>query len=468
MFAKVKDIIGKLVSKIFRKETVQQKLNVDVAVSDDMVKGIELWSKMYENKSPWISNTIKSMNLASSIAGELARLTTIEFESEITGNDYLNEQYKTVLEKLREQVEYGCANGGLIFKPYVNGENIEVDFVQADGFYPTSYNSRKEITGAIFTEFKQVGKKLYTRLEYHNLTDEGYYISNTAYMKESYSINVKAGNDLGNQVSLKDIDSWSELEEEVLIKNIDKPLFSYFRIPLANHIDKSCPLGVSVYARAIDDIQEADKHYSRILWEYEGSELSVDVDIGAFKRNKDDELILPDGKERLYRTLDYGDETKWNVFSPEIRDTSLFNGLNKLLRNIEFKCGLAYGTISDVSENDKTATEIKSSKQRSYSTVKDIQKSLEKSLIDLAYVMDVWTKLANLPSSKYEISFNWDDSLVMTKEEELQSMANDVASGLLRAEIYLAKKYGVSEEEALKMMPQTTAVTKSPFDDMEE
>lgn len=467
MFAKAKDILGKLVSKIFRKETVQQKLKVDVAVSNDMAKAIELWSKMYENKSPWLSKTVQSMNLASAVAGEVARLVTLEFESEVINNEYLNEQYKNVLDNLREQVEYACSAGGLVFKPYINGENIEVDFVQAENFYPTAYNSRKEITGAVFTEFKQVGKKLYTRLEYHNLTKEGYYIQNSAYLKENHNIN-NSNNDLGNQISLKEVDDWSELEEEVLITNVDKPLFSYFKIPLANAIDKTSPIGVSVYSRAIDTIQEADKQFSRILWEFESSERAIDTDVGAFKKDEQGELILPSGRERLYRILDFGDETKWNIFSPEIRDSSYFNGLNQILRNIEFKCGLAYGTLSDLTDNDKTATEIITSKQRSYTTVKDIQKSLEKALKDLVYIMDVWTKLANLPNSKYDMSFYWDDSLVRTKEEELQSMANDVASGLLRAEIYLAKKYGISEEEALKMMPQTTTATKSPFDDMEE
>ena len=69
-----------------------------------------------------------------------------------------------------------------------------------------------------------------------------------------------------------------------------------------------------------------------------------------------------------------------------------------------------------------------------------------------------------------DVSFDWDDSLVLDKDSELESMRNDVAAGILRPEIYLAKKYGVSEEEALKMMPdiEDSIKTKSPFDDLEE
>lgn len=35
-------------------------------------------------------------------------------------------------------------------------------------------------------------------------------------------------------------------------------------------------------------------------------------------------------------------------------------------------------------------------------------------------------------------------------------MQQDAAGGFIRKELYVAKKYGVSEEEALKMMPKQT------------
>ena len=112
-------------------------------------------------------------------------------------------------------------------------------------------------------------------------------------------------------------------------------------------------------------------------------------------------------------------------------------------------------SLSDPNTVDKTAEEIKASKQRSYSTVSDIQKALEQ----LVYAMDVIAQLANLNGGKkYEISFDWDDSIVIDKEQELQSMQQDATAGLIRKEIYIAAKYGVSEEEALKMMPPIKAL----------
>lgn len=470
MFSKLKETIGKLVRKILKKETIEQRLKVDIALSNDMSNAINLWNKLYSNEAPWLTDNIKSLNLASAIASEIARIVTLEFESCIEGNDFLDEQYKALLKNIRNYTEFACAKGGVIFKPYVNGENIEIDLVQADRFFPTSYNSRNEITSAIFTEFKQEGKKIYTRLEHHSLTDEGYYISNTAYVKESESININIDNDLGQQIPLSVVDEWSKLEAEVLIQNVDKPLFSYFRMPMANIIDFSSPLGVSTFSKAIDLIEQADKQYSRILWEYEGTELAINASMDCFKRDQQGNSILPSGKERLYRSFNFGVD-EWNkameTFSPEIRDTSLFNGLNQLLRKIEFNCGLAYGTLSDINEADKTATEIKESKQRSYSTVKDIQNSLKYALEDLVYAMDVYAKLYELHSSEYEMTFNFDDSLILDKDAELTSMLGDVVSGILKAELYIMKKYGVDEKTARDMMPDVAKPNDDPFGEVE-
>ncbi|MBZ0683169.1 phage portal protein, partial [Clostridioides difficile] len=253
----------------------------------------------------------------------------------------------------------------------------------------------------------------------------------------------------------------------LVLEGIERPLFAYFKIPQANSLENSSPLGVSVFSRAVDLIKEADKQYSRILWEYEATEIAIDADSSMFRRNANGEYEVPHGKKRLYRMLEMEDgDNKWNVFSPAIRDSSLFAGLNQLLRKIEFNCGLSYGIISDAQETEKTATEIKTSKQRLYSTVKDIQKSLEDALEGLIYSIDKWSILAGFtPSLKYETTFNWDDSVIIDKDSELLAMQQDVASGLIRPELYIMKKYGVTEDEALKMMPDTRELVEdNPFD----
>ena len=439
-----------MIDRLFKKRDIKDATGIEVAVSEEMSRAIALWTAMYEDRSPWVDNDkVKSLNLAATIANEIARLVTLEMRSEVVGNDYLNEQYQRIMKDIRTVVEYAAAKGGLIFKPYVDGDKIEVDYVQADLFFPTKYDSNGNITGCIFVDKKKKGSTIYSRLEHHELIDGGYRITNTAYK------NTVGDDSLGNRIPLTAVEEWKDLSPEAFIPDVEKPLYGYFKIPMTNNIDTRSPLGCSVYSRAVNLIKEADKQYSRILWEYEGSELAINAAADLFKANGE----LPEGKDRLYVKIDTDQEDFFKEWSPQIRDQSLFNGLNRLLQRIEFACGLAYGTLSDMQTVAKTATEIKASKQRTYSTVSDIQKSLEHALIDLVDAMNVWARLYGLGSSEeYEVSFEWDDSLAMDMDTEYNLMLREVSAGILKPEYYLKRRYGVTDEQLKEMMPE-------PFDD---
>lgn len=358
--------IGQVIRKMLGREKIKDAIGVEVAVSDKMANEIDLWAKMYKNEPPWKEKNIKLCGLPAAIAGEFARLVTLELKTEVTGNDFINEEYQAVVSDIRKYTEYACAKGGLAMKPYASEGHIEVDMVQADRFFPTKFNSRGEVTAAVFAESLTVGKKVYTRLEYHQHEGTMYHINNKAFVKQDLD-NVEV---LGKEVPLTAVPEWANLQEEVTLKNVKMPLFAYFKIPNANNVDDTSPLGVSVYSRAINDIKEADNQWTRLLWEFEGSELAIDADITLFKKDDKGNYEFPKGKDRLFRMMDLDDNAeKYKVFAPAIRDENLINGFNAILRRIEFNVGLAYGTLSDPNTVDKTAEEIKASKQRSYSTV---------------------------------------------------------------------------------------------------
>ena len=142
------------------------------------------------------------------------------------------------------------------------------------------------------------------------------------------------------------------------------------------------------------------------------------------------------------------------VFSPAIRDASLFNGLNQLLRRIEFNCNLSYGTLSDPQNQEKTAEEIRMSKQRSYAAVCNIQKSLQTALEHLVWVMDYYTSLYQLaPDGEYEVTFNWGDGVLTDTGAEYAQMKAMVDANILKPEKLLAWYFGISEEEAKDYIP---------------
>ncbi len=73
--------------------------------------------------------------------------------------------------------------------------------------------------------------------------------------------------------------------------------------------------------------------------------------------------------------------------------------------------------------------------------------------------INIWATLGGLaPNGKYEVSFNFGDGVLEDSEKEQQIRFQEVSAGLLRKENYLMWRYGVTEEQAKQMLPQTSDV----------
>jgi len=440
--------------KMIGKSTLQTAIGAEIAVSEPMLKGIEKWAKMYENAAPWLSATVKSLNLPAAIAGEIARIATIEMSVELTGSaraDFLAEQLEPVIDELREQVEYGAALGGLVLKPFVDGDRVMVDYVRADSFFPLEFDSAGEIRAAVFVDQRKVGDNHYTRLELHRMTAKGCEIRNQAFRSTT-------SDTLGQPTSLGVVPEWAELAPQALITGIDRPLFAYFRYPIANNIDRSSKLGVSCYARAADLIQQADEQWSVFLWEMESGQRALYVDLLAFSKDSEGRPILPN--KRLYKTLDTGgqDEALFEDWSPDIRQEDMLAGLDATLKRIEYLTGLAYGTLSDPQLVEKTATEIATSKQRTHSTVVDTQKALRHALERLIWAMDVWVTIDRLaPLGAYEAAYVFDDSIIVDSEMQFSQDLQLVRDGIMSKVEWRMRNFRESEEVALEKIAAARA-----------
>ena len=401
--------------------------------------------------------------------GQTERAQTASSQEEggqgLTRGAFLQRQLAPVMERLRQWTEYACALGGVVFKPYFSGGpgqgELYVECIRGDGFYPLAWDSRGRITRAVFSERFYRDRRWYTRLELHDLRGDRYRIENRAYTSpvplRPWELAAQ-----GQELGLEQVERWRGLAPVVELVGVKQPLFSYFRIPQANQIDPDSPLGVSIYSRAVGLIREADRQYSRILWEYEGSELAVDASSDLFRLDGWGRPILPKGRERLFRALDMdsGDGKGLQVFSPAIRDASLFHGLDRLLKRIEYNCGLSYGTLSDLTETQKTATEILASRQRLYATVSDIQKALEASLRELVGAMDCLAQLYRLtPPGDYRLQFCWDDSVLVDADTERQRDREEVREGLMSPWEFRRRWYGEEESAARRMAEEAQTGT---------
>ena len=495
VWTKIKEVFKKMLGNT----TLEQKLNITPSISSEMRNAIELWTDMYQDKAPWLKEPtmaepirITSLGLPAMIASEKARMAVIELKSDITtpveaiteenpnytpptvredgtlnispepefittetpiGDtaraEYLNKQYQDkIISKLRNIVEFMVAQGGFVIKPYVvfnestDGEDstvdMEFDFVHADMFFPLAFDSANKLIDAAFLQVKTTAEFIYFRIERHTLKGTTCTIKNMAFKKDNTErTGGNAANmDLGQPIALTEVPEWKDLAPSAVIDGVKQLLFTYLKMPEANTVDSHSPLGVSGFSRATKLIEEADKQYSRMLWEFEGGELAIDIDRDALITDQ-----TPDGhmhtrrpimQERLFRPVDLGDSNTYNIFNPAFRDDSLINGLNTILKRIEDVCAISRGTLSDVNSDAKTATELKILKQRSYSANVEIQKQVESGLRDLIYVMDAYCTLYNItPPGEYEVSFEWDDSILVDVNEDLNKKITLMQNGLM-------------------------------------
>lgn len=447
MFERVVNFIKGAINKMFNTSDIAKDFNIDISTSDKTIRLIEKCANIYNHKAPWLNKEVKSLNVAKTICEKVAKAVTIEFKSQVEDKE-IDNIYQRFIKNIRTNTEYTLAKGGMFFKPFYSNGKIKISCIQGDKFIPVKFDSTGELLGAIFIDQTTKGNDIYTRLEYQELNDTTITIKNIA-----YKTNKNNSNTLGSKINLSQIPEWKKIQEKTQINNVNRLLGGYFKIPIANPADNTSPAGVPIFANAIEILEEIDKQFSRTLWEYEGSELALDVDATAFKKDKNGNYDLPKGKKRLFRMLDLGDEKQWNVFSPTIRDTALFNGLNEWLRQCESQCGLSFGVLSKETNIAKTATEINSSKQDYYVTVSDIQGALQTALEDLVYGIDVLMTLYGIKhKTEPNISFHWDDSILVDTEKKRSQALVEKNADLIDDVQYFMETRDYSEEEAIEFV----------------
>ena len=461
------DILKGVFRKMFSNKTIEDVLQIQPTISSEMKAAIELWESMYKDDSPWLSDpTMHSLGLAGMIASEKARTATIEMEIKVTGDspraDFMRKVVKKLEKTIRKQLEYGIALGGLVIKPYVmqgvNGKyNLGLNYVKATDFYPLAFSGEGDVIEAAFIDRIITKDTIYSKVEYHKLMGTTLQIISKAFKSESRNMNTVAVNtaELGHPIPLTEVPEWSMITEDVIINDVDAPMFAYFKMPCSNTVDLNSPLGVSGFSKAVSLIEEADRIYSDLPWEFEGGQLAVDVDRTALNPLKDKNgnpiEVLPQRQERLFRhSLDLGEDETYNVFNPDLRDTSYINGLNNVLMHIEDVCEISRGSISEVTYMEaRTATEMRILKQRSFAANADIQKELQTALETVIDIADKYCDLYEIvPDGDYEIAYSWDDSIIVDKDTERQVDLLDVDKHLLSPVEYRMKWMGETEQQA--------------------
>lgn len=468
MFRKIMDWLRKGAVKIGLIKTLGDITeHKDVAKNREMFEQIEKWKALYkgyhEDMHKVVYQTINgektrrmlSLGLPKVTANEMASLVynekcdiSIDNESvdELIGQVFNDNKFN---KKFQDYLEYSFAHGGMVIKPYIDEDKIMLSFVTADCFIPISWRN-DSIYEAVFPfEFEERDKK-YTHLEWHLWEGEEYVIRNEVYESQNET-------DLGVKVPLERF--FPGLEEEVRISGLKRSIFSYFKPNTANNIDTNSPLGISLYANALDTIQSIDTAFDSFNREFRLGKKRIIVPESMVKVVYDDNGVPHryfDANDETYESFNTGnmDDAKIHDISVELRVEEHVAAINALLNLFAMQTGFSSGTFTFDGQSMKTATEVVSEQSKTFKSKQSHEVIIEAALQELIGSIVAMAQLYNIAhvSDEYEVVVAFDDSIAEDKQAEITKQIQLVAAELQSKKRAIMKIFGVTEDEALEII----------------
>lgn len=435
-----------VISRVFKKEDAKKVFGTDIILSAEMERATASWYNIIGGRPFWVSkdDDVDTINFAKFVTADTAKKICLDIDLNVEGSaraEYLQSVMNAFKNVLRDKVEDACALGGIMFKPNGNDGTACIDYIQAGDFLVTETNSNGDIRGAIFFDYYQSGDKYYTRLEYHRVEEDVYRITNKAFKSDRKDT-------LGKEILLDKVDIWANMEDEVSIQNVDKPLFAYYKMPYNNTIDYASPLGVSVFSNAVKELRDLDIAWSRKSGEVEDSKHMTFVGPTAVQYAEQKKINLP----RFLKPVDLSDDvTKETVHEhvATLLTEQRITDINSILSMISTKCGFSQGAfVLDRKTGQITATQVESDDRDTIETIKDMRDALKDTIDQLIYALNVYADLYNLaPVGIYETSYGFGD-LTYNYDEDRNRWYQYAAQGKVPFWMYLVKFEGMSEEEA--------------------
>ncbi|PHC86045.1 portal protein [Bacillus wiedmannii] len=440
----------------------------EISINEESYKQIDIWKAIYSGHyDEWHnvkyhtvegqkSRKMASLNMAKVISQEMAALIFNEKCSINISDKSLSDNIKNVLDEnnfikeFQRYLEYTFALGGMVIKVYWN-EGIKLSYVTADCFIPIAWDN-KHITEGVFVNEISKGDKKYTLLEWHLVENNEYVIRNELYESKNQG-------DLGVKVPLSTL--YPDLEEEVWIKDISRPLFVYFKPNTANNLDLSSPLGISLYANSLDTLKSLDIAFDSFQREFVLGKKRIIVPTSAIKTVVDPISGIPhryfDSTDEVYEAMKFDDgEQSIKDISVELRVEEHTAAINALLNYVSMQIGFSAGAFSFDGQGVKTATEVVSENSKTFRTKQSHETIIEDGIRDL---VDIIIEIAALydefeSTNEYEVTVTFDDSIAEDQTAEINKQVTLVMNGLTTKKLAIMKIHGVSEEEAERIVEE--------------
>ena len=347
------------------------------------------------------------------------------------------------LEVYLEDLAVGLGTGKVIPD---KDTKIKIAFIRADHIIPISFEN-KIIKDVCFINELTINNIRYADLRLHIKEKNGLY---TIYNKR---LRV---DDLGNIQEVKSDNNLATKFET----GSSRPFFSIIKTAYNNNFDilGNNPLGVSIYANAVDILKSCDLCYDTLQNEILLGQKFIFLNKSMLDLDEQGKVRTPyDIRQRLFQFI--GDQAtvqdkNWvHEFNPTLRTKELCEALEKQIDYLSAKVGLGdhFYKISDGSVA-KTATEVLAENSSAYRNIRRAQISIEQALINMIKVILYCGKnfLNKNVSVNTNVSVEFDASIIENRENTRQRDLEEVSQGILSKEEYRSKYHAESIEKATK------------------
>ena len=356
-----------------------------------------------------------------------------------------------------QMIELACALGTTAMTEYQDElGRTRIEYLNdPTKIVPYAYDNFN-ITGFVtFDQWQEVEKNkpvFYTHLTFHEFKYEK--DKNTEEIKQKYIkynelYKSKDVNKLGKEIKFSE--KFPNVEE-VVSYDTDTPHFQVIKPPLANNIDISNPMGISIFANSIDKLKAIDDKYDSFDNEFLDGKRRILVDKTALKaapQVNDDGTISQqlffDRNDRTYVAMNGMKDQPVKDISFDIRYKEHIDSINSELNWYASDLGLGEDWYSFDGKGVATATEIMSQNDDAFRTKQSYETVIKDVIIDLVKSVCF---LEEIEISEEEIEITMDYSRFENQTATQQRLEREVASGITSRVEYRMKVYGEEESVA--------------------
>lgn len=368
--------------------------------------------------------------------------------------------------KANEMQEMKSALGTAAYIPRVVGqregdtaEKISLDYVTVEHIWPLAWQNGI-VTECAFDSIKVVDGKEYLYLQIHTRNEAGeYVIKNRIYLYRDGQL---------SDVDLAEVPGFENLPQSVETHSKERQ-FVIDRLNIANNFDPSNPLGISVYANAIDVLKGVDVAYDSYVNEFILGKKRIMVKPQATNYLDGEPMFDPSDTVFYLLPEDAVSDSVITQVDMSLRTQEHNTGIQDQLNFLSSKCGFGENHYRFDNGGVATATEVVSQNSTLFRTLKKHEIILESVLVELCRII---LRLGNQAmkaglNEDVEISIDFDDSII---EDETADFARDMQllnAGILNPWEFRSKWMNEDEATAKKMLPGMETLVEEGQDEVE-